>query len=389
MTTPIPHGYKLSPVGVIPEDWEVIRLGSVLRFKNGLNKEKKYFGKGIPIVNYMDVFRNKGIQAVHLTGKVDLTPQEIKNYDVKKGDVFFTRTSETVEEIGISAVVVEEVENTVFSGFVLRGRPIDSTFEVSFCQYCFSSNVVRYQIISKASYTTRALTNGRLLSDVLIALPPTKAEQTRIATALGDTDALITALEKLTAKKRMIKHGAMQELLRPKDGWEVKRLGDVLKVRHGKSQKGVAEEHGIYPILATGGIIGKTNKYLHDKPSVLIGRKGTIDTPQFMDSPFWSVDTLFYTEVFGNYDAKFIFYMFTLVDWYAYNEASGVPSLNARTIENIEKYFPKTKAEQTRIATILSDMDAEIEALERRVAKVRLLKQGMMQSLLAGKVRLV
>ena len=181
----------------------------------------------------------------------------------------------------------------------------------------------------------------------------------------------------------------MQELLKPKEGWEAKKLGKVLKVLHGKSQNEVKNENGTYPILASGGVIGKANVYLYNKPSVLIGRKGTIDVPQYMDVPFWTIDTLFYTEIFENYDAKFIFYMFNQIDWYSYNEASGVPSLNAKTIERIEKAFPGTKAEQTRIAQILSDMDAEIEALEKKLEKYKMLKQGMMQNLLTGKIRLV
>jgi len=195
-------------------------------------------------------------------------------------------------------------------------------------------------------------------------------------------------LEKLIAKKRAIKQGAMQELLKPKEGWEVKKLGEVLKVRHGKSQKEIAAPNGPYPILASGGVIGRAKAFLYDKPSVLIGRKGTIDEPQYMDTPFWSVDTLFYTEIYQGYDAKFVFYMFNLIDWYSYNEASGVPSLNAKTIELIDKKFPKS-GEQTRIAKILSDMDAEIEALENKLNKYKMIKQGMMQVLLTGRVRLV
>jgi type I restriction enzyme S subunit len=88
-------------------------------------------------------------------------------------------------------------------------------------------------------------------------------------------------------------------------------------------------------------------------------------------------------------NAKFLFYRFCLIDWKQHNEASGVPSLNAKTIERIEIVIPLVPAEQTAIASILSDMDAEIAALEARLAKVRHLKQGMMQELLTGRIRLV
>jgi type I restriction enzyme S subunit len=107
-----------------------------------------------------------------------------------------------------------------------------------------------------------------------------------------------------------------------------------------------------------------------------------------MDTPFWTVDTLFYSEISKDADPKFIFYKFNLIDWYSYNEASGVPSLNAATIENIDQAFPSELEEQRAIATVISDMDAEISALEARRAKTQAIKQGMMQELLTGRTRL-
>lgn len=107
-----------------------------------------------------------------------------------------------------------------------------------------------------------------------------------------------------------------------------------------------------------------------------------------MDKPFWTVDTLFYCDVCQPNSAKFLYYRFLMVDWMQYNEASGVPSLNARTIERIEIECPDP-VEQTAIATVLSDMDADLSALEARLAKTRAIKQGMMQELLTGRTRLV
>jgi type I restriction enzyme S subunit len=227
-----------------------------------------------------------------------------------------------------------------------------------------------------------------------IPLPPLP-EQQAIATALSDVDALITSLDKLIAKKRDIKQAAMQQLLTGQmrlpgfsGEWEVKKLGEILKVCHGKSQHNVVTSDGEYPILATSGEIGRANSYLYDEPSVLIGRKGTIDSPQYMDTPFWTIDTLFYTEISDRNHPKFIFYLFNMIDWLRYNEASGVPSLSASTIENIEVQCPPV-SEQTAIATVLSDIDAEISALEQKREKTRALKHGMMQELLTGKTRLL
>ncbi|AJD52763.1 restriction modification system DNA specificity domain-containing protein [Thalassospira xiamenensis M-5 = DSM 17429] len=233
-----------------------------------------------------------------------------------------------------------------------------------------------------------------MIARMPILLPPVK-EQHAIAEALSDADALIEGLEKLIAKKRLIKQGAMQELLTGKrrlpgfsGEWETKAIGQCLRIRHGKSQHEVSVADGPYPILATGGQIGTAKRPLYDKSSVLIGRKGTIDRPQYIEEPFWTVDTLFYSELLAGNVARFFFYRFLLIDWYKFNEASGVPSLNARTIESIEISVPKP-AEQHAIASIISDLDSEISSCEAKLAKARQIKQGMMQELLTGRIRLV
>lgn len=169
--------------------------------------------------------------------------------------------------------------------------------------------------------------------------------------------------------------------------WKTKRIGEILRVGHGQSQHAVENPYGRYPIFATGGKIGQASSFVYDKPSVLIGRKGTIDKPQYVDIPFWTIDTLFYTIIRDGYSEKFIYYCFCLIDWMRYNEASGVPSLNAKTIENIAIKVPK-KSEQTAIAEVLSDADSLIASLQKLIAKKKAIKQGAMQELLTGKRRL-
>lgn len=169
--------------------------------------------------------------------------------------------------------------------------------------------------------------------------------------------------------------------------WEVKKLGDVLKICHGKTQKDVVSLDGMYPILASGGKIGKASRALYDKPSVLIGRKGTIDQPQYMDTPFWTVDTLFYSAMKNNNDAKFFYYKFCTIPWLKFNEASGVPSLSARTIEKINISCPEPNMQRS-IAAVLTDVDTLINKLDQLIIKKQKLKQAIMYQLLKGKTRL-
>jgi type I restriction enzyme S subunit len=126
--------------------------------------------------------------------------------------VFFTRTSETAAEIGTTSVLLDDAPETVFSGFVLRARPKNYRLDNAFKKYCFSTGEVRNQIVSMTVETTRALTNGRVLSSVWIACPPLK-EQREIALVLSDFDSEIAVLEQQREKIEAIKQGMRHALL--------------------------------------------------------------------------------------------------------------------------------------------------------------------------------
>jgi len=369
-------GYRQTEIGVIPTDWEVKELGNIIDFKGGSQPPLTTF-ISIPKVGYIRLLQIRDYK----TDKYETyIPINLARKFCNKSDIMIGRYGPPIFQI-------------------LRG--LEGAYNVALMKAIPKKEIIKeyafhflkqdslFNFVEKLSQRSSGQTGVDLqqLKKNPLGLP-SNAEQIAIAAALSDADSLLNSLEKLISKKRNIKHGALQKLLKARDGWEVKKLGDVLKVKHGKSQKAVEERSGKYPILGTGGLMGYTNQFLYDKPSVLIGRKGTIDKPRYMNSPFWTVDTLFYTEIFEGYNAKFIFYIFNLIDWYSFNEASGVPSLNAKTIENIERGFPSL-SEQTRISNILSDMDAEIAALETKLDKYRKVKLGMMQNLLTGKIRLI
>ncbi len=384
----VPEGFKQTEVGVIPKDWEVVALGELTeKVGSGITPtggQRVYKEDGRPFMRSQNV----GWGSLLLDDVAfidDATHATFSSTEIQLNDVFLNITGAS---IGRSAIADSRVVFGNVNQHVCIIRTDNSKLSSRFLNYFLLSANGQMQIDIFQAGGNRQGLNFSQVRSIRIAKPKNIKEQTAIAAALSDMDALIEGVEKLLAKKCRIKQGAMQELLRPKEGWVKRILGEILKIKHGKSQKDVCSLQGIYPILASGGIIGRAANFLYKKPSVLIGRKGTIDEPQYMDTPFWAVDTLFYSEILNGYNAKFIFYLFKLIDWYAYNEASGVPSLNAKTIENIEKYFPELE-EQERIVAILSDMDSEIEQLETQLAKYRQLKTGMMQELLTGKKRLV
>ena len=152
-------------------------VGELFEIKNGLNKGKDAFGKGKPIINFTDVYNKRWLAKGSFKGLVDVTEEEIKRYSAKKGDVFFTRTSETKEDIGMSSTLIEDIPNCVFSGFVLRARPITDLLLPKFCSYYFSTNKARDTIIRYAAFTTRATTTGPKLSKIMVPILSIEEQQ--------------------------------------------------------------------------------------------------------------------------------------------------------------------------------------------------------------------
>jgi len=377
----IPEGYKRTEVGLIPKDWscdQLAAVGDVVMGQSPSGSSYNKGGKGVPLINGPTEFTK------YTPKKIQWTTQPTKF--CKPNDILLCVRGSSTGRINIS-----DDEYCIGRGIgAIRAK---ANFVNKYLEYQLRNAV--NEIISKTSGSTFPNIPGSTLKKIQIPLPPTLEEQRAIAEALSDVDALIAELDALIEKKQQVKKGAMQQLLSGKkrlpgfdDEWEERKLGELLTVMHGKSQKSVASDSGDYPILGTSGQIGKGDQYLYDKPSVLIGRKGTIDRPQYMDEPFWTIDTLFYTHVYERAIAKFLYYRFLLIDWTSYNEASGVPSLNSSTIENIEILCPPKLEEQESIVNILSDMDSEIQALQAKRDKYKKIKQGMMQQLLTGRIRI-
>ena len=375
-------GYKQTEVGVIPEEWEVTALGGIgdVRMCKRIFKHQTQDYGDVP---FYKIGTFGGAPDAYIS--LGLYEEYKRKYSFpRKGDVLISAAG----TIGRTVVYNGDPAYFQDSNIVwIDNDRAKATNEYLWHYY----KVIKWSVSDGG--TVARLYNDNLKNKIHVAVPPLP-EQEAIASALGDADGLIESLERLIAKKRAIKQGTMQELLTArrrlpgfKGKWENKQLGELLTICHGKSQHEVELQDGPYPILATGVQIGTASNYLYDKPSVLIGRKGTIDQPQYMDSPFWTVDTLFYSIIHESNNAKFLYYRFCLINWKQYNEASGVPSLNAKTIERIEIEIPK-EGEQSAIAAVLSGMDSEIAALEAKLEKARAIKQGMMQELLTGRIRL-
>ncbi len=170
-------------------------------------------------------------------------------------------------------------------------------------------------------------------------------------------------------------------------GWEVERFKKSVLVQYGKSQKEIVSENGKIPIYGTGGIIEYGTKSLCDTESILIGRKGTIDKPFLINVPFWAVDTTYYVESFKNGNMKYLFYLLQRKNLKTLNEATGVPSLTRRTLNNQLFVFPPL-IEQNAIVSKINSIDIKIQSKQTKIQTLGRLKKSLMQNLLTGKVRL-
>jgi type I restriction enzyme S subunit len=205
-------GYKQTEIGMVPEDWDVPQLSALGNFKNGINKGSEAFGHGYPFVNLMDVFGVSSIGSIDSLGLVDTNGAEQKTYNLKKGDVIFIRSSVKPSGVGLTAVVEDDIPQTVYSGFLIRFRN-NGALSLGFKRHCFYEANFRRRVIGASSVSANTNINQDSLKQIQIAIPSTIDEQQAIATVLSDMDAEIQILETKLSKTKAIKQGMMQELL--------------------------------------------------------------------------------------------------------------------------------------------------------------------------------
>ena len=382
----IPEGYKKTSVGIVPIEWTEHTLGDIFKFKNGINKEKEAFGQGTPIVNYTDVWKKRGLKAEDIKGRVVLSKNEIQNYEVKCGDVFFTRTSETIEEIGYSSVLLDDIENAIFSGFVLRARPYNNLVSREYHQYCYSEPQMRHEIIKRSSMTTRALTSGPMLSQVAINLPSHR-EQSKIAEILMKWDEAIELQEQYIDILKIRKRYLMKKLLTPKDNWKYVLLGNICDIKTGRLDANAMEEDGIYPFFTCSKEVYRINQYSFDCEALLMAGNGDIGDVKYYNGKF---DAYQRTYVLSNFSFNIKDVMQYLLlnfdrDVMKGMQKSSMPYIKLNLLKNAKIYYDPSMVEKT--VTILSTVDNEIEQHNIKLEQLKKQRKALQQYLLNGIVR--
>lgn len=295
------------------EGWRKVFLADYYTISSGLSKPASEFGKGYPFVSFKDVFWNYFLPD-SLTELVNTNDKERKSCSVKKGDVFLTRTSEKIEELGMSSVAMKDYPKATFNGFTKRLRPkSENEIDPKFIGFYLRSQQFRAEITAYSSLTTRASLNNSIISRLKINLPPLKTQR-KIASILSAYDDLIeNNLKRIKLLEEQAQLTYEEWFVRFKfpghetikfdeetglpEGWERKKLGNLIvnydskRVPVSKMQR--EQMQGKYPYYGAASIMDYVDDYLFDGRFVLMGEDGTVITNegypklQFVQGKIW------------------------------------------------------------------------------------------------------
>jgi type I restriction enzyme, S subunit len=387
------QNYKQTDIGIIPEDWKVRRLGEIADIKMGQSPLSEFYND-----------QNVGLPLVQ--GNADIKNREtiIRSYTSK-----ITKQAKIGDIIMSVRAPVGEIARATFDCCIGRGV----------CAIDYKNNYLFHYLIDFENSWSKISTgstfdsiNSTEVKNLQIPLPPLP-EQIAIATVLSDTDELITSLTHLIAKKKLIKIGTMQKLLKPQDGWEVKKLGEICEIKKGKGiSKSAVDTDGRNKCILYGELFTKYKEVIKTVISrtnfneSILSKEGDIlfpgsTTTTGIDLAKASVvleenvllggDIIILRKTNYNYNPVFLSYYLNIIKKYEIAQSTKgitIHHLYGSDLAVINAHFPPLST-QTQIATILTDMDDEIQALESKLSKYRLIKQGMMQELLTGRIRLV
>jgi len=398
----IAAGYKQTEIGVIPEEWKVGSLGLFWKVTDCKHVTAQFVSNGFPLASIKEVQS----RFVELSNAKQTTVQFYKlltegERKPKVGDLILSRNA-TVGEV---AQVAEWHPPFAMGQDVCLLRKKSSKFSTNFLQSIFRSSIVANQLADLMVGSTFKRANIEQIKNFIIPMPPPE-EQSTIATALSDVDALISGLDNTLAKKFLIKQGAMQELLTGKKRlsgfsgeWEVKKLEDVAEIIMGQSPSSLTYNNkklGLPLIQGNADIVNrKTIKRIYTTEVTKKGRAN--DILMSVRAPVGEISRALFDVCLGRgvcairYPNNYVYHLLIKKesDWTKLSKGSTFDSVNSTDVKKLEIKMPVELNEQTAIAEILTDMDNEIETLEKRRTKTLTIKQGMMQELLTGKTRLI
>jgi type I restriction enzyme S subunit len=411
----IKSNYKQTEIGPIPEDWELETIGSIFTFHSTSNFSKAQMSDvgEVGCIHYGLIHAIPNTHYDLSNGiKYYVSSNQAKYEHVFDGDVIMVDASEDLNGLNKSVEVYGVGKNKYISGlhtYLLRDK--NSLLADKFRGIILNSRSIKNQLIQLAVGMKVYGVSKTQLLNVKIPIPPTLSEQKAIATALSYVDALISSLEKLIAKKKAIKQGAMQELLTPphkggkrlagfSEDWEFLTIElvadclDNLRVPLNGEQR--AKMNGDIPYCGANGVVDYVNDFVIDDDIILMAEDGgyfdeykTRPIAYRMKGKCWVNNHAHILKAKKGIDQGFLYFSLVHKNILDYINGGTRAKLNKGEMNKIECWFPQAKNEQKAIAQILTDMDSELVTLEKKKEKYQQIKQGMMQELLTGKTRLV
>ena len=394
--------FKDTKVGRIPEDWQVENITSIVQPQKasikigpfGSQLKKEFLEKS----GLYKVYGQENVYSKDFDFCYRFLTEErfrsLQSCEIIPGDFLVS----TMGTIGKCAIVPSGIHRGIMDSHLLRlrFRPI---INKDWFAYFFASDITQKQISLLSVGGIMDGLSSKIIKNIQVVRPTDEMEQTRIATALSNIDALISELGKLIEKKRAIKQGAMQQLLTGKkrlkgfsEPWLEKKLGEICDVKRGvRVTREALTTEGQYPVFQnTNYPLGYFNKYnvAANTPFVIVG--GSAGLVGFSKNNYWAADDCAYFDNCEELNLVFLYYILLLRqnEIKRHVRTASVPRLDKKNIEDIVLSTPLL-SEQSAIASVLTSMDNEISALEAKKAKFEQIKQGMMQQLLTGKIRLV
>jgi type I restriction enzyme S subunit len=313
------------------------------------------------------------------------------NYILCDGELVFARTGASV---GKSYLYDPRDGNLVYAGFLINIAPDPKRLNPKYLSL-FAQTKVYWDWIARTSVRSgQPGVNGREYAQLQILLPDI-ATQDRIVATMTDVDQLISTLERLIKKKEAIKQGMMQELLTGRTRlpgfvktWVEGPLKSFMPLQRGFDLPTTAVIPGPYPVVYSNGVVRTHVAAMTKGPGVVTGRSGTLGKVHYIAEDYWPHNTTLWVTDFSRVDSKFAYYFLIYLGLERFASGSGVPTLNRNDAHSFDICLPMDKVEQIALAEALCSVDKEIAQLERRLVKARAIKQGMMQQLLTGQIRL-
>jgi len=399
-TQKIPSGYKQTEIGVIPVDWDVKGLGSICKYQNGTSLER-YFNQhdGYKVISIGNYSTSGNYIDTGSYISFDLRDR-VNKFILNKDDLTMILNDKTSTGEIIGRVLLIEKSNCyVFNQRTMRLTP-DSDVLPKYLYFLINSNAVHKKLARQAKPGTQIYFNTSDILDFKISFPKDKTEQSTIIDTLADADILIKKLEKLIEKKKNIKQGLMQELLTGKrrlhsfnGDWTEKNISDLCgKITTGKLNANAMVEDGEYRFYTCAKDFYQIDHYAFNTEALLVSGNGAnVGYIHYYKGKFNAYQR---TYVLSDFSAD-IHFIKLFMDRNLQERirvevnAGNTPYITMGTLADMQIMIPPTKEEQTAIANVLSDIDTEIEKLESQLTKYQNIKQGMMQTLLTGKIRLL